>query len=388
MNDLLSSVGPEARALLHLCRPEARAGGGAPQVEAVSPFTDDLDWTMLFRLACAEQAVGVVQAAIRQFRPTKLPKREQLAFERLGAVAEFRQGRLAHYIQSVAEVLADLPFLLIKGASLALTHYGSIDDRPMCDIDLIVPRADAASANRRMLDAGWESDPETAHRLRRHHHLPTLTDPERVGVKLEIHTRLFRRSAPFLLTEEDVFGRHLRVPGAAGSVPVPSPEDQLLHACLNFAWSNRLVRNGWVALRDVNRLAVRELDWTRFAAAARACLGGSCAYWTLRLSRDLTGTAVPPDVLDRLASPASSRWSEMAARHFAGRLFTGVPEALAAMDKLMWALAIRPRTSGLGNARPWAPSSGWSHLRRLPGRLRRFGGWARYARGVFSPSPR
>ncbi|MCG8469700.1 MAG: nucleotidyltransferase family protein, partial [Gemmatimonadetes bacterium] len=352
--------------------------------EPNAPFVHELDWELLFRIACAEQAVGVVQAAIRDADLDGIPEAEELAFRRLGSVAAFRQARLQDRIIETGDLLADLPFVFLKGASLALTHYRSIDDRPMCDIDVLVRSEHAEIARERLLRHGWETDRETARRFRSHHHLAPLTDPDRIGIKLEIHTRLFRDSAPFTLTPDDVLTDSTRCTRASSSLPVPSPEHQLLHCCLNFAWSNLMVRNGWLALRDVNQLVSGGIDWERFVSQAAGCLGTTCAYWTLRLAEDLTETPIPSHVLPVLGPVVPRRLEHAVARHLAGRFLVGVPDSYAAVHKLSWVLAIQPARSGHGRRRPWRPASAWQSLRRLPGRLYRFGAWTRYARSLFS----
>src|SRR6202008_4308852 len=50
---------------------------------------------------------------------------------------------------------AGIPTLFLKGAPLALEHYGDLGLRPMADIDVLVPWADAPRALDLLEAAGW-----------------------------------------------------------------------------------------------------------------------------------------------------------------------------------------------------------------------------------------
>ena len=51
---------------------------------------------------------------------------------------------------------AGIDVVVFKGAALAVLEYGSLDVRPMDDLDVLVPEDRAAEALRALLDAGWE----------------------------------------------------------------------------------------------------------------------------------------------------------------------------------------------------------------------------------------
>jgi len=94
-------------------------------------------------------------------------------------------------IGSVLDALeaAGIPTLVLKGAALAHLVYPSPAQRPMRDVDLLVPANLAGRAWELLLDSGFApSGPDSGPR---HHHLQTLvTSVDGLTVHLEIHTRL------------------------------------------------------------------------------------------------------------------------------------------------------------------------------------------------------
>jgi hypothetical protein len=148
---------------------------------------------------------------------------------------------------------------------------------------------------------------------------------------------------------------------------VPSPEDQLLHAALHFAWSHEMTFGAFRTLRDVERIVARNaLDWNELVRGARASRGATCVYWTLRLARDLAGVGVPTAVLDQLAPRLPSRVLRSLVRYFAEHALPN-PDLIVnsvALSRAMWRLGVRPRSQGHGGSRPWLDTQEWV---RVPG---------------------
>ena len=387
------ALSPEARLLL------LSAGGVENDDGLRTLLSGPIDWERLCALATRERAEPVLYERLRKVSVGRgaLPV-GAAPLERLGRVSQFR---MMHLEQRLGESLAALArervdAMLLKGAALALTVYGSFVRRPMSDLDLLL-RGGAAVAGRAraaLLASGWATtELEQLHEFfQGHQHLPALEDARGTGVQLELHTALFFEGHPFRLSPEDIWSRSTPIIAFGQRTSVPSVHDQLLHLCLHFAWSHMMATGAWRAFRDLHTLVgTGDIVWDDFVALAQSSRGGSCCYWTFRLAAQLSGVAVPSQVLEALKPPLPEFALERLERHFAANLFPTEPVCPSvAMAYTMWRVGVRPKWSGHGDVRPWDrtddllfdETTRMSGPRRLAEHMRNARGWARYARAV------
>lgn len=399
-----SALSPEAELLL-LTAGSASVGPSngpaarsAPAVRRIRELVHgELDWEKLGWLAEHERAAPVLWGLLQGIEgaPGKLPP-QAAHLQRLAMVSEFRMMHLEQRLADSLEALADagIDVMLLKGAALALTVYGSFVRRPMIDVDILVHEDEALRARDVLVDEGWVSTEmeEFESFYRRHHHLPTLVDGRGLDMQLEVHTALFFEGNPFDFPMADLWRRAVPVTVRGLSAYVPSRQDQLLHLCLHFAWSHMMSSGAWRTFRDLRALMdPGDLDWDEFVALARKSRGASCCYWTLRLAHDLVGVPVPERVLGALRPPMSESMLDRVERHFVYSLLPSeviCPSVFVA--RTMWRMGVRPRWSGHGSVRPWdrnedllvggiRPDS--LGLRAL-NQLRNVKGWSRYVRSV------
>jgi hypothetical protein len=396
----LSMLSPEAELLLLTSGGE----GGGPAA-AQSPgerrirelLGGELDWEKLGWLAERERAAPVLWGHLQSMErlPGDLPP-QAAHLQRLAMVSEFR---MMHLEQRLAESVAALSragidVMLLKGAALAVTVYGSFVRRPMVDVDLLVRAGEAERARDVLLGAGWVASglEELAGFYKGHHHLPALVDGSGLEVQLELHTGLFFEGNPFRFPVADLWRRAVPVSLRGRRTYVPSTQDQLLHLCLHFAWSHMMNTGAWRTFRDLRALmGAGDVEWDELVALARESRGASCCYWTLRLAKDLVGVEVPGEVLDALRPPLAPSTLERVERHFIYHLLP--TEALCPsvfMARTMWRVGVRPRWSGHGGVRPWDRNEELlvggrrpdSVTRRALDQLRNVRGWTRYVRSV------
>lgn len=387
MSDSLALLSPEAQVLL------LSAGGARNDARLRALLAGPFDWDTLVALAARERAAPVLWTRLR----AALGANDALAagaapLERLARVSDFR---MLHLEQRLAESLGALAgegidAMLLKGAALAITLYGSFTRRPMFDLDLLLRPGTAPRAREVLLGAGWETTEleDLREFFAGHHHLPALADASGTGVQLELHTALFFVGHPFRLTPEALWERGVRISVGPYSAWAPSTHDQLLHLCLHFAWSHMMTAGAWRAFRDVDALvASGRVEWPGFVMLARESRGASCCYWTLRLARALSGVEVPDAVLAELAPPLPGSVRDRVERHFATSLFpTEASCPSVAASYAMWRLGVRPGWSGHGGVRPWdraddllvATRPRQSSARRLADQVRNVGAWRRY----------
>jgi hypothetical protein len=234
----------------------------------------------------------------------------------------------------------------------------------MGDIDALVRAESAREAWELARSEGWRRrwDIPEERSYDDHQHLTPLEDVDGLQIGLELHTSLFTQQAPFLLPASQLWDGARRVTIGGATALVPSPEDQLLHAALHFAWSHEMSFGVWRTIRDVERiLATSAVDWRTVVERSRACRGATCSYWTLRLARDVAGVAVPEEVLTALSPGLPSLILQKLAAHYAEHAFPrpGGPRRSVSLARALWSLGIRPRSQGHGSSRPWLDTEEW-----------------------------
>jgi hypothetical protein len=252
--------------------------------------------------------------------------------------------------------------LLLKGAGLACTVFRSFDDRPMGDLDLLIPPRDARRAWSLLQTQGW-TWPESqwgADRYTAHQHLPPLLqDPG--GARLEIHTDMLPEGHPFRMSPDTLWTQAQRLTRNGRVLTIPHPIHQLWHVCVHFAWSHEMFWGAWRALRDSAAIIHQgAFDWTEFVDLARDSRAATSCYWTLRLARHLVGAAVPVQVLAALRPPRRELWLEWLERHYVSNLFPskdGCPSVW--LTRRLWESGMVPGWSGHGTTRPWQVAERW-----------------------------
>jgi hypothetical protein len=333
-----------------------------------------IDWERLLGLAGRERAIVPLRDRLLWLRGDLASEEFRARLQRLSLVAEFQMGALHDRLARMLALFAanGIEALLLKGAGLAYSAYGTPTDRPMGDVDLLVRPEAASRAWDLVLANGWRrrADVSEQRSYEEHQHLPPLEDADGLQLGLELHTGLFTSQAPFQFPASLLWqgARPMTIGGAPALVA--RPEDQLLHASLHFAWSHEMTFGTWRTLRDVVRVvASGPVDWTMLVRNARAARGATCCYWTLRLARDLSGADVPPDVLEALAPALPDALLSRLAAHFAVNALPlpGTKPASVSISRALWMLGIRPRTQGHGASRPWLDTEEWV---RVPGGMR------------------
>lgn len=357
--------------------------------------TGAVDWPALLALADRERATGVLWRRLRGKSLPGLSDEVRAAFERVAMIGDFTASYLEQRLgESMAALNAiGVQALLLKGAALAVSAYGSFSERPMGDVDLVVAGGEAERAFVTFQSVGWRWNAEAFPRekYRGHHHFPPLLDGRGMDVRLELHTGLFVAGSPFTLGVEQLFGDGREVRIGKGSAMIPSPEHLLLHTCIHYTWSHMMLFGAWRAFRDVIALGGAGVDWDSFVTQAERQKASSACFWTLRLAERLAGATLPGEVMRRLERSVSPGLISIGERHAAREMFPsadGCPSQW--LRRRLWELSIRPRASGHGAVRPWElddmapenvnPDQREVGMVRAARHLPRLGAWARYAR--------
>ena len=349
---LLSILSPEAQLLF------LTANKSTPDSSILRLLQSDLDYVELCRLAEREKAVSVMWERIRKVGASTIPVEAQTHLKKLARVSSFHMSYLEQLVVQSTEALdrAGVDYALLKGAALACSVYGSFEQRPMVDVDILVNKTNGNAAVDALLSAGWvwRADKPRDGDYSHLHHLPALIDANGL-VSTEVHTSILPAAAPFNVTTEQVLGSARSIRFRQSEVRVPDPLHLLLHSCIHFAWSHLFRSSGWRTFRDVKTVIKhQDFDWDEFVELARLHKAASCCFWTLHLTRELIGAQVPDAVLSALRPRMPAVALRALERHFALILMpSGTQCPSVTVRRVMWSAGILPGSSGHSRSRPW-----------------------------------
>ena len=362
----LTRNNPEASLVFRLARSSPDASLSTTRIS---------DWQRLLQLASNENALIALLGWLRRLPDGEIPPDVERQLVILALDRSFRMRRLQERLEEAIQALNSrgIEPLLLKGAALAYTVYGSFAARTMRDIDLLVRVERVNDARAIMLELGWVLDPELPgdKGYSAHHHLPPLRDASASGQRLEIHRALLPEGHPFVFKEDEIWNASRPIRVGSGRALVMHPSHQAAHIAIHFAWAHMLSLGGWHAFRDLSALdASGTLDWDDFAQTSRRWRASTCAYWTLTLGAAVSGLAVPARLLRQLRPVMPEFVRSFLTRHFITGL-SGVDRRCpsARLTRALWTLAVQPQWSGHDAVRPWRVSLGLtSALEEMAGR--------------------
>lgn len=322
----------------------------------------ETDWSALVQLAVRENAAIALRDHCLRLGPGSVSATWALRLALLSLDIERRMREARRRLEQLLVELngAGIEPIVLKGAALAETVYGSWTERPMSDIDLLLDASELDRARTIAMQLGWKSDDSVPSEAgyATHHHLPPLVDEGGSGLRLELHRSVLPIGHPFALTSGQIAESSRRIAVGAGWARVMEPHQHLVYIAIHFVWSHEARSGAWRAFRDLAALLRSgSIDPDTLVRTARAWRATSCLYWLLELARSLAGVSVDEGMLRRLRP----RWSPVLlgglARHFTATL-VHVDERCPSirLNRFLWTAAIRPRRYGHGAARPWTAS--------------------------------
>jgi Uncharacterised nucleotidyltransferase len=125
---------------------------------------------------------------------------------------------------------AGIPTMLLKGAALLVEGYADLGERPMTDLDVLVPYDRAAASARALKSAGYTGLSTLSPSVTRYTHAASFRH-ERLG-DLDLHWHVFEECCR-PADDEPLWAAAVAVTVGGARTHVPPPEDQLLHACVH-----------------------------------------------------------------------------------------------------------------------------------------------------------
>jgi hypothetical protein len=257
----------------------------------------EVDWDEVVETAVSHGAAPLLFRRLKRGGMRgRLPAR---AWDRLRSnylAGAGRNRRLFHHLEPVLGALrrAGIPVIVLKGAFLAGAVYDDPALRPMCDADLMVPRAEIARALATLLDLGGTTarSPDIDATCRLSAHLPPVVIRE---LTVELHWTIVEPTGPVRVDVDGLWRRARPAVVAGVDVLALCPDDLLLHLGVGAASRDRLA-TGLRPLCDIAATVDRfrdELDWTRVARRAREWSAARHVGLVLALVRDLFASGVP-----------------------------------------------------------------------------------------------
>lgn len=316
------------------------------------------DWAMLDALAAEHRLRPLLHVQHRANRaiPADIRATWQAAHRASAMDAMVQRVELAETASLLR--MAGIDALVLKGGWLAWHAYPEAAQRPLRDIDLLLPEDRFLDGWHLLCGAGYvpAADPELPleHLIQVDKSPPPLIGPRGTAVELHLHAwfpegRLEYRSPP-----PDDAGLFARAGRSAQGLLHPAREDMLAHLVIHALYGHRL-DCGPLLLSDIDFLLRDErIDWPAFweRAQAGAWAGGARLVLDLveryrappGLGADLDNAPVPATPADLLTTAEELLLQDLGTRYSAGV----AASALSRGFKGLWPRITRRIAGGAG----------------------------------------
>ena len=215
--------------------------------------------------------------------------------------ATARNMVMLHHAEKILKGLKerDIKVIVLKGLYLVEHVYQEIGLRTFSDLDLMVRREQLADTLTLMQGWGYRLstwyDPTSNNTDIKH--LPPLEKDEAPTV--EVHWTILEEDEPFTIKVEELWRRAQPARVAGVEVMALDLEDLLLHLSMHFTYQHRLragLRNLY-DIAEVLRQNAYQVDWQKLTGKAREWGIERVTWLTFRLLGEITGVAVPEQVM-------------------------------------------------------------------------------------------
>jgi hypothetical protein len=287
-------------------------GGDAGRPDVGPP--PSLEWDDILPALDAHAISPMLYVRLRDAgRLGDLPAGVRSALSRSFQVNALRTMLFDDELARIADALGaqGIPLIPLKGLATGRLVYGSAAERPIGDLDLLIPLEHMAAARRTLRAIGYQGIGWAGlDRLARWQHayrseLPLLcTQPDRYGLVTELHWSLLE--IPYYIARinmGDVWAQATPALGHAGILR-PDPATLLIHGAAHMALHHsRELRLIWLV--DLDRLARwPRLDWQAVLRQTEAWGLGTAVHHALAAAQGWLGSPVPDEAAQRLAALA------------------------------------------------------------------------------------
>ena len=197
----------------------------------------------------------------------------------------------------------NIPFIVLKGAFLADTVYGSIGERVIGDLDLLAPHDALPQVITISERFGYKKTQPVVLDvvLAQRHHIPAVINPM-TQLAIEWHWHIVPPTAYYAIPVDELWQRAVSVTVANIPVHTLSPEDLLLHLADHISYHHEFTF-GIRSLCDLSVICAvygAVIDWDVVVDRAKQWHWERGVYLALRLAKERFGAKVPQFALDTL----------------------------------------------------------------------------------------
>ena len=292
------NIKPEYRLLLACCRSRMDAENMA-RLNAV--LQDDLDWAAVMQAAARHGVLSLLCKHLESVRPGLVPQEVRTVLRQHFSAVLTRNMNAFKQVVELQDAFKSLGVLAVpyKGPILARRAYGDLALRQFGDLDYLVHRQDFLAAKRALMSAGYRPKEKLAPHQERGF-LHTGHEMQFVGADgcllIELHWRVMPHFFSPSLKTEGLLRSINYLPFSGCQIPVLSPEQSLLVACLHGSLDR------WGTLRYVCDIAevARSQDWESWMSLLRCARNAGVIRMVglgLLLASALLEAPVPREVL-------------------------------------------------------------------------------------------
>jgi hypothetical protein len=240
----------------------------------------------------------------------KAPAKAQSLMHAVCISAASSQTAVRFEVNRVARALAlvDTPLVLLKGAAYLIAGLPPARGRMLGDLDLMVPLERVDAVEQALIKGGWEPAEldEYDQRFYREwmHEIPPLQHPTR-ETPIDVHHTIAPRTSRVRPDAAALFDSSVEL---SPRLHMLGPADMVLHSAVHLF--NDEVSKPLRDLLDLHELlsafSARPQFWDELFARAHLHTLGRPLYYTLRQTRRVFGTAVPPQAVEASAKLAPS----------------------------------------------------------------------------------
>ena len=298
-------------------------------------FDRPYDWHRLVSEADGEGVAPLLRRSLEDHgQLDRIPEPARRALHRAHFVTAANNLLILNELCRVMDALGggvpEVRPVVLKGADLAMTVYPGIALRPMCDLDLLVPREALDEGVRRVCDLGYrEVFPEVASgHSRLTGHAVCLQGGPHESVAVEMHwglvggdhdwrspdldwfweqTEEWKQGPSAAVSEQPPGGKPSRLPSSFYHL---TPSAHLLYLSAHLMFQHRGSEARLVWLYDLHLLVCHDqsrLDWEEILAKAREFHWTAALHDSLDGARECFDTPLPDGFLEKLAEGTDRR---------------------------------------------------------------------------------
>ncbi len=290
------------------------------------------DWTRLLRQA---RVLNVLPQLAHVYEGQEgVPAEVERHFEAARRVVARLQQDVLRETAHVRHALAglDAPIVVLKGAAYVLRGLEAARGRTFSDLDLLVPRAAIATAEDRLIRAGWLGTHHNTYDQRYYrqwmHEIPPMRHLHR-GSVIDLHHTITPPTSRFPVEGGRLLSGLTAIDGQPGCFTLAA-EDMVLHAVIH-RFTEGEWNNGFRDLFDLHRLLTgfdAQPDFSARLGARAAELGLSYPLRSLlRPLRSIFGTPAAAALERQLAGTRKYPAEWLTARLFAQVLTPRPPDS-------------------------------------------------------------